>query len=174
MGLAFVGLASVLLPAIGCLGHVVDPVSADAGDAGISADAGTTSGDASALPLCSWPASLDPTDADNGQCVAARVLLACAYANGDGEGCISDDPTQCPGPPLLDGAFTCHDQCEPGEYAIRCGQIPPPPRPPALVPGGGLPPGSSAPPAPPPPPAGCRNMETTPAGIWFECCPCGS
>jgi hypothetical protein len=158
MALAFVGLASVLLPAIGCLGHVVDPVSADAGDAGMSADAGATSGDASALPACTWPASLDPADADNGQCVAARVLLACTYANGVGEGCISNDPTQCPGPAQPDGPFTCLDQCEPGEYAIRCGQV-----------GGGL-----APPAPPPPPAGCRNMEATPGGIWFECCPCGS
>src|ERR1017187_8197176 len=81
-----------------------------------------------ALPACTWPASLDPTDADNGQCTAARTLLGCSGGDsGVQEGCISNDPTQCPaGPVTVPGvSFTCHDQCAPTEYGVVCGSIGP-------------------------------------------------
>jgi hypothetical protein len=143
-------------------------IAEDAGDAGDASAPMASSQDASAwdgpLPACSWPASLDVTDASDGRCVAARALLACTSPNGVGEGCISNDPTQCPGggAGLVEPAgstFTCQDQCPPDRYAIRCGTVGP---------------GSPGAPEPPPPPDGCNNMEYTPAGIWFACCPCGT
>jgi hypothetical protein len=101
----------------------------------------------SALPACAWPASLGPTDADNGQCVAARANLSCSM-NGAMYGLLSNDPM---------GSPACQDECEPGEYGIFCGRL-------------------SAPPAPAPPaPAGCRRVGlVSPSdGAWVGCCPCG-
>ena len=54
--------------------------------------------DAETLAACAWPPSLDPVDASNGACIAARTYLWCQGSNGGGEGCLSNDPTRCPGP----------------------------------------------------------------------------
>jgi hypothetical protein len=126
---------------------------------GVEPNGGTPSDGSIALSSCAWPASLDPTDASDGQCTAARTLLACT--DGDGgidEGCISNDPTQCPsdGVTVPGATFTCHDQCAPTEYGAVCGGI-----------------GPTAPPAASPPSA-CRSMGVTPGGTQFYCCPCGS
>jgi hypothetical protein len=112
------------------------------------------------LPACSWPASLDPTDTMNGgQCVAARTLLSCPLS-GATQLCISNDPTQCPAGGAQAGAPSgpCRDHCQANEYAISCGTIGPGNHA-ALVAS---------------PPTGCHGALTTPGGIYFECCPCGS
>jgi hypothetical protein len=105
------------------------------------------------LPACTWPASLDPTDAGNGQCRAARAFVSCDLSNGGIQGCLSNDPAHCPDQ-QPGTTQTCHDQCGAHEYGIACGAM-----------GVGL---TS------PPPEGCRNMNATPGGIVFYCCPCGS
>ena len=172
--LRLIGLASVSVSALACSAATVPtspPPPSDAGDAPVevTTDASTSSVDSSdtgaTLPACSWPASLDPTDAANGQCVAARALLSCpltgGLTGGLTHGCISNDPTQCPSDGVQIGAPAgpCLDQCQANEYAIECGTI-----------GPGNP--DAAPVASPP--TGCHGMLVTPGGIWFECCPCGS
>jgi hypothetical protein len=102
--------------------------------------------DAGAPPLavCTVP--------DAGACRTARALLSCQGSNGVGQGCISDDPTQCPGPNAMPGVtFTCQNQCTERQYAVACGSVG----------------GASA-----DPPAGCGGGSSTPAGIAFYCCPC--
>ena len=87
-------------------------------------DAGVQDG--GGLPACTWPAALDPTDASpRGQCVAYRAFLSCKGSNGDGEGCLSNDPTQCPGPnPVVGVTFSdCQDECNADEYAVGCGGV---------------------------------------------------
>jgi hypothetical protein len=108
------------------------------------------------LPTCTWPASLDPVDGSSDACVAARTYLACQDSNGGGEDCLSNDPTQCPGPDLTAGVTysACVDQCHANEYAVGCGGIGPGPSP-SL-------------------PAGCRNLPAGPGGGSVGCCPCGS
>jgi hypothetical protein len=127
--------------------------------AGSATDSGTEG--ATGLPACTWPASLDPTDASNGQCVAARALLSCPLAGGVTEGCLSNDLTQCPsgGPQAGAPSGACQDECQANEYALSCGTIGP---------------GNQDAEPPPPPPAACRGAGVTPAGIYYECCPCGS
>jgi hypothetical protein len=112
--------------------------------------AGSGSGGAGGLPACTWPASLDPTDASGGKCTAARAYLVCADPSGGQVGCISDDPTRCPGT----AGYGCKDQCNADEYGAVCGQVGPGPE--------------------EAPPAGCRLVGPTPAGIAFYCCPCGA
>jgi hypothetical protein len=107
---------------------------------------------ATSLPACSWPVALDPTDAGDGRCRAARTLLSCR-AGDVVEGCLSNDPTECPGPKAVPGPFTCAVQCDAHEYAIVCGAVGPAP----FV----------------PPPPGCRTKGAGPGGPAFYCCPCG-
>jgi hypothetical protein len=117
--------------------------------------AATCSRDTPSLPACRWPASLDAADAGTGACRPARAFLSCAADNGTTELCLSNDPTQCPGPNAQPGVtYTCHDQCEANEYGLACGAI-----------GVGL---------TGPPPEGCRSVNPTPGGVDFYCCPCGS
>jgi hypothetical protein len=110
--------------------------------------------DSGLLPACTWPASLDAPDAGGtGACHPARLFLSCDGSNGVSEGCLSDDPSHCPGDDATPGVtYSCHDTCAPNEYAVSCGSI-----------GGG----SSV-----DPPAGCHSALATPAGIVFFCCPC--
>jgi hypothetical protein len=119
-------------------------------------DAGSTPQDGG-LPACTWPASLDPTDSSTGQCAAYRTFLSCKGSNGGGEGCLSNDPTQCPGPnPVVGVTFSgCEDQCNADEYAVGCGGVGP------AGPSAQL-------------PAGCRSLPPNPGGVLFGCCPCGS
>ena len=86
-------------------------------------------GNMTLLSACAWPASFDPSDAGP-QCTAGRTYLVCSAPNGAGEGCLSDDPTKCPGngfvsasssnPVPMNGPFTCQTQCAPNEYAAVC------------------------------------------------------
>jgi hypothetical protein len=94
-----------------------------------------------ALPACTWPASLD--DAAPPQCSAARAYVACQ----DGDLCMSNDPTTCPGVP---GA-SCTDMCNANEYAVGC-----------------------VGPLAPPLPAECRGVFSGNGGGAVGCCPCGS
>jgi hypothetical protein len=125
------------------------PMAADAG----TADASLR--DAS-LGACGWPAIYDATDASvaTGQCVAARAYLSCKGSNGGGEDCLSNDPTQCPGPDLTPGVTysNCQDQCDSNEYALGCGGPGPGPW--------------------PQPPAACRPLSSGPGGGTSACCPC--
>jgi hypothetical protein len=118
-------------------------------------DRGDTSDKAPAS--CSWPARYDATDGGVvGQCVAARLYLSCRGSNGGGESCLSNDPTQCPGPnPVVGVTFSdCQNQCKVGEYALACGG-----------PGPG--------PWPQPTPE-CRSSGPQgPGGGVTVCCPCG-
>jgi hypothetical protein len=104
---------------------------------------------------CTWPAILDPADVSTGQCVAARALLSCQGSNGSGEGCLSNDPMQCPSQNHTPGVTysACQDQCNADEYAVACG---------------GPGPASSV-----SPPDGCRQLLATPGGVVYVCCPCG-
>jgi hypothetical protein len=113
--------------------------------------------DGGGLPACTWPASLDPTDSDTDQCKAYRTFLSCKGSNGGGEGCLSNDATQCPGgDPVVGVTYSdCQDQCNADEYAVGCGGIGPA--------------GPSV-----PLPASCRSIAPNPGGVLFGCCPCGS
>ncbi len=104
-----------------------------------------------ALTACTWPSSLDATDAaSDGACHAERALVKCSLPGGVTAECLSDDPTSCPD----STGGSCADQCNKDEYAVSCGQVGPGPI------------GS--------PPAACRSMGAIPAGIVYYCCPCGS
>lgn len=152
--LALLGLTPSLAAAAGCgsSGAIID--LGDGAEANTSSDSGGDTG-----PSCAWPASLNPTDASDGRCVASRAYLSCKYSNGTTELCVSDSLTQCSGPPQsANGTDTCQNQCDAGEYAIGCG-------------GAGL--GGPPQPAPPPPPASCRILGGV-EGVSFGCCPCGS
>jgi hypothetical protein len=110
-----------------------------------------------------WPADLDRYDADVLQCTAARTYLVCSAPNGAGEGCLSDDPTKCPGngavsasssnPVPMNGPFTCRNQCDSNEYAVAC------PSGPIL-----------SPPSLPADATGCHQIPTLQGVIY--CCPC--
>jgi hypothetical protein len=95
---------------------------------------------------CTWPTSLNPQDASDGQCIAARTFLTCTNAN-----CISDDLTRCSNP-LVTSAGTCQNRCSSTEYGAQCGKVGP-----STV----------------DVPDGCRLITALPAGIGFYCCPCG-
>lgn len=121
--------------------------------AGSSANTATgTGGDT--LPACTRAAGLADVDAAaSGLCIAARAYVTCTFSNGGGEGCLSDDPTECPGSDPGGGTDpSCEDKCSAAEYGVACG---------------GPGPTSSA-----QPPAGCQSAGTTPGGVEFFCCPC--
>ena len=123
----------------------------DEGDAGANGNSVADSGGA-----CSWPADLNSTDLSTAQCRVAHALLSCEGSNGTSASCISNDPTQCPGPNPQPGvSFTCTNQCNAGEYAATCGGVGPQSGPSAQ------------------PPTDCRNMGVNPGGISYYCCPCG-
>jgi len=144
----------------GCVNHQCASYDSGAGGAGGSGGAGGAGGSGGAggaggtttLPACTWPAALDAPDAGSGDCRAGRALLTCQGGNIT-ELCISNDPSQCPGPDLTPGvSYTCTDFCAPREYAVVCGKI-------------GV--GFSG-----DPPTGCHNPQPTPGGTIFYCCPC--
>lgn len=127
---------------------LVAMLAAACSPAGNSADGGVMGGAA-----CSWPSTLDRSDASPGQCVAARAYLTCSAADGSGEGCLSDDVSQCPGPSATGQTYgNCQNLCGPQEYAVACGGPGPGPW--------------------PAPPAGCRNLPASPSGGTISCCPC--
>jgi len=99
-------------------------------------------------------------DASTSTCSVNLALLSCTEPEDAGnqvtEICLSDNINACPDSTTIGG---CSDLCEPGEYAAGCGG---PPSSDASAP-------SAAPPSP-----SCRIAATTPAGVVFYCCPCGS
>jgi hypothetical protein len=107
-------------------------------------------------PSCSWPSSLDPSEASTGQCLAASFLLLCRGPSG-GTQCLSNSPMNCSmqGDEMADGASSenCMNLCNTKEYALSCGGPGPTPS--------------------PPPPAGCRPLSAGPGGGTIACCPCG-
>jgi hypothetical protein len=122
-------------------------VASDGGNASVAKDSALE--DASTIVdggSCIWPASLNPQDASDGQCIAARTFLTCTNAN-----CISDDLIRCSNP-LVTSSGTCQNRCSSTEYGLQCGKV-----------------GPSTFDVP----DGCRGITALPAGIGFYCCPCG-
>jgi hypothetical protein len=119
---------------------------------GIDASVGSPD-DASAGP-CARPPQLEASDAAPTACGSARAAVSCALSNGDGELCLSDDPTRCPDPSPIVGAtaVSCQNLCGDAEFAVACSTIP------------GLPPWPTL-------PAACRSIAPTPGAEYF-CCPC--
>ena len=79
-------------------------------------DRGPTTAGADAGASCSWPASLDCTDARAaaGACTAGPQAYVCdKSANGTFDALCAGSPT-CP----LDDS--CVPQCNPGEYGVSC------------------------------------------------------
>ena len=124
-------------------------------DAGLAKDAGLAD---TALPACPMLASLNSTDAAEVSWSTGRMLLNCTYTGGSTEGCLSNDATGCPGPPLTtDGDLVgCSDLCAADEYGLSYGGVGPLAAPPSID-----------------LPAGCGSGRYTPAGVAFYCCPCG-
>lgn len=114
---------------------------------------------AAAVRACRWPESLNDAGPGIRACAVGRAYVECSYPSGAGCGCISNDPTTCPGCGPATGA-TCHSQCAANEYAVSCGG------PPALLPDGGI--GDPYQDAP----AACTVIAGTPAGNSYSCCPC--
>jgi hypothetical protein len=113
-----------------------------------------TTGQGEQLPACTFATGLADVGAGaSNECSAARAYVTCKFSNGDGEGCLSDDPAQCPGAgPVGATGPSCQDACTSGEYGVACG---------------GPGPSSQA-----QPPTGCRTIGITPGGTEFFCCPC--
>jgi hypothetical protein len=124
---------------LGCGGHDAPGSSANT----------ATSTEGGTLPACTRAAGLADLDAAaSEQCRAARAYVTCT-----GEGCLSDDPPECPGGDPGGGTDpSCGDKCTAAEYGVACG---------------GPGPTSSA-----EPPAGCQSAAITPGGVEFFCCPC--
>jgi hypothetical protein len=114
-----------------------------------SAPLSGTGSQLSALPECSWSSSLN--DAAPGACTAARALVTCTEANGEGSFCLSNDALTCSG---TGAGATCQDKCAPNQYAVSCGQVGPSDS------------GDAT------PPANCSPGLFTPGGVAFYCCPC--
>ena len=130
----------------------VDAAVTSHDDAGCAADACPGSGP---LPACAWPVSLEPTDAGDGRCHAARSFLSCQESTGGTAFCLTGGPGPCPDPSVQPGVtYACENLCKRDEYAIACGSVGPGP--------------SVA------PPDGCTAALLTPAGVGFYCCPCAS
>ena len=137
-----VGLLAFITLALGCGGQLPTNTMGD--------------GTVTTLPLCTWPASFDSADATTGKCRAARVYLSCQGSNGGAMECLSDNPTECPGPNVTPEVSysECEDQCNADEYAVACGGVGPGPW--------------------PRPPAACRTLPSNPGGGSVSCCTCGS
>ena len=84
----------------------------------------------SGFPACTWPAIYDTEAAASGAggaCFAGRAYLTCTSSNGGGEGCLSNNLTQCPGPSATGLTYSnCQDACQLDEYVLMCGSIGPP------------------------------------------------
>ena len=126
-------------------------------DAGVAKDAGLAD---TQLPACPMLANLNSTNAAAVSWGSGRMLLNCTYTGGSTEGCLSNDVTGCPGPPLMtttDGDLVgCSDLCAADEYGLSYGGVGPLAAPPSID-----------------LPTGCGSGRYTPAGVAFYCCPCG-
>ena len=113
----------------------------------------TTSSSSGSLAVCT---NLPVLDAGS-SCSVDNALLSCTSPDGsNNEVCLSDNINACPDDTAIGN---CSDECPTNEYAAACGGPP--------FADGGAP--SNAPPA-----ANCHDPQTTPAGVIFYCCPCGS
>jgi hypothetical protein len=121
-------------------------------DALTSSDSSTAAAETGAAE-CTRATELD--DAGAGACSVALAYVECTYPSGAGCGCLSDDPTACPGCGPSEGA-TCKNHCNANEYAVACGG-PPSPNSNVVY--------QDAPDA-------CVGASYTPAGVVFACCPC--
>lgn len=102
---------------------------------------------------CRWTASLNNTTP--GGCHAARAFVVCSFSGGGGCGCLSADPTICPGC-TPGNPVECHDLCARDEYAVACGGLRGPPPDAANV----------------APPDACHFNTADPGGNSYYCCPC--
>jgi hypothetical protein len=151
----WVTLAALALMAVSaCGGKAAQSDSSSGSDSGAQSGSNSSGGVTTTPVACDWPASLDPSDGAIGQCIAARAYLSCEGSTGGGEDCLSNDPSQCPGPnPIIGVTFSgCKDQCAVDEYAVACGGPGPGPW--------------------PAPPVGCRDLLPGPGGGTVSCCPC--
>ncbi len=147
----------VLLLGLGLAGLACSSSSSGGGiskssDGGTSNDAADASARDSGLPACTWPANLGDAAPGVIACSVGRAAVWCHPEAGVGVGCgcITDDPTSCPG--CESPGYICQDSCGPNEYAVACGG----------------------------PPAGnyqdvpdaCVVTAYLPSGAEYACCPC--
>lgn len=114
----------------------------------------TSSSSHGTLAVCS---SL-PVDAGSA-CSVNEALLQCTnQETGASETCLSDNVNACPD---SDPSFVgdCKSLCPLAQYAAACGGLPSS--------------DASAPPIDPPSPK-CTAQGTSPGGVAYYCCPCGS
>jgi hypothetical protein len=160
-------LGTVLWGIVGCVlcsscesgsGRAVDSARTDSGARDASATGNDQDGGARhepVFPACNWPQDLGPPNSlERVTCEAARALVSCKTKHGEGQICLSDDPTHCSGPsPFPNETLTCEDFCQPNEYVAACGGVGPGPV--------------------PDPPANCRGAAfANPAGVAYYCCTC--
>jgi hypothetical protein len=126
--------------------------SSDTSDTSTSSDSSTAAAETGGSS-CMHATALD--DGGPGACSVALAYLECTYPSGAGCGCLSDDPTACPGCGPSEGA-TCKNHCNANEYAVACGG---PPSPNSNVVYQDV-------------PDACVGASYTPAGVVFACCPC--
>jgi len=140
-----------LIALSGCGGQAAQNGTTPGGEAGSAGAVGKL------LSACSFSKEVgEPAAGTKQLCSSAQTWLACRGSNGGGEGCLSDDPTQCPGPNPVVGVtfFDCQSECQPDEFGVSCGGPGPGPY--------------------PSPPSGCRGLLSGPGGGTRWCCPCGS
>jgi hypothetical protein len=157
---ALLPLVLLVLPVLVSLAALDGCSAADSAGGGlVDAAADPDSG----FPACAWPAVYATAAAASGAggaCYAGRAYLSCTASNGGGgEGCLSDNLTQCPGPSATGLTYSnCQDACQPDEYVLMCGSI-----------GGGQ--GNPSPTSTPP--AACHlSTAINPGGREPYCCPC--
>ncbi len=122
-----------------------------------SGSGGGSSGSSSNPGTCNPPYGFPDAGAGVVACTVGQAYVECTSSNG-GCGCISDNPSECPGCSASNG-FTCTNKCSTGYFGVSCGGPPNP------VDGG--PNYQSL-------PSGCVSVGNTPGGTEFACCPCGT
>ena len=139
----------VVLVALACAG-----CSSSSSGSGSGSSSGSSSG-LSNPGTCSAP--YDFPEAGAGV-VACKVgaYVACTSSQGGGCGCISDNPSECPGCSASNG-YTCTNKCGVGYFGVACGGPP--------NPADGGPNYQSL-------PSNCMDPSYTPGGTVFACCPC--
>jgi hypothetical protein len=115
-----------------------------------SVDASTAADETPPAAKC---VSMPDESTTPGACDVALAFVQCTYPSGSGCGCLSNDPTTCPGCGPSTGA-TCRSVCSANEYAVSCGG---PPDPNFVY--------EDAPDA-------CVGAAVTPFGNEYSCCPC--
>jgi hypothetical protein len=141
-------LAVLALQTAACGGRVVsDAETSASASPETGADSGTTTSEADGGASCSWPASLDYTDARAaaGACTAGPQAYVCDKTSNGG----TTFDIMCAGSPTCPVDDSCVPQCNPGEYGVSCWLA-------SSVPGA----------------TACRTVYSLGEGIMLACCAC--